>query len=37
MAEGIILSTLLFVFLLIVVGTMSRKAYHEVMAFIMVV
>ncbi len=37
MAQGIILSTVVFMFLLIAIGTLSRKVYHEVMGFIMVI
>ncbi len=35
LAEGIILCGLALVFLLITIGILSRRAYHEVMAFIM--
>jgi hypothetical protein len=37
MAEGIVLCSTVFVFLIITITIISRRAYHEVMAFIMAI
>ena len=37
MSEGIIICVLMALFLIITVGIVSRRAYHEIMGFIMAI